>query len=181
MLEFGKAKAGGLIGHFLRDERGTSAIEYAIIASGVSIVIVGTVATLVLPAVMVFVVIPGPGGQPAPVWKAIWPAFGATNQLLGALALLVVYSWLRREGRRAWFILIPMVFMFVTTLTALVQLVGRNLLGDGSRFVGGVSVVLGLLSLAVLVNAARRWRTPSVPAPDTPGAGLNGTAGPRGV
>ena len=29
----------------LRDESGTSAIEYAIIASGVSIVIVGTVAT----------------------------------------------------------------------------------------------------------------------------------------
>jgi pilus assembly protein Flp/PilA len=31
---------------FLRDERGTTAIEYAIIASGISIVIVGTVATL---------------------------------------------------------------------------------------------------------------------------------------
>jgi pilus assembly protein Flp/PilA len=46
MLELGKAKADGLIGRFLRDERGTSAIEYAIIASGVSIVIVGTVATL---------------------------------------------------------------------------------------------------------------------------------------
>jgi len=46
MLKLGKAKAGGLIDRFLRDERGTSAIEYAIIASGVSIVIVGTVATL---------------------------------------------------------------------------------------------------------------------------------------
>jgi pilus assembly protein Flp/PilA len=31
---------------FLRDERGTTAIEYAIIASGISIVIVGAVATL---------------------------------------------------------------------------------------------------------------------------------------
>ena len=46
MLEPCKPKAGGLVGRFLRDERGTSAIEYAIIASGVSIVIVGTVATL---------------------------------------------------------------------------------------------------------------------------------------
>ena len=46
MLELDKAKVGGLIGRFRRDERGTSAIEYAIIASGVSIVIVGTVATL---------------------------------------------------------------------------------------------------------------------------------------
>jgi pilus assembly protein Flp/PilA len=46
MFELCKSKARGLIGRFLRDEGGTSAIEYAIIASGVSIVIVGTVATL---------------------------------------------------------------------------------------------------------------------------------------
>jgi pilus assembly protein Flp/PilA len=35
-----------LLVRFLRDESGASAIEYAIIASGVSIAIVGTVATL---------------------------------------------------------------------------------------------------------------------------------------
>ncbi len=35
-----------LLARFLRDERGATAIEYALIASGVSIVIVGTVATL---------------------------------------------------------------------------------------------------------------------------------------
>jgi pilus assembly protein Flp/PilA len=46
MMEFCRQKARRLVGRFLRDERGTSAIEYAIIASGVSIVIVGTVATL---------------------------------------------------------------------------------------------------------------------------------------
>ena len=46
MFEFSKSAAGGLLGRYLRDESGTSAIEYAIIASGVSIVIVGTVATL---------------------------------------------------------------------------------------------------------------------------------------
>jgi pilus assembly protein Flp/PilA len=37
---------GTLFGRFLRDERGSTAIEYALIASGVSIVIVGTIATL---------------------------------------------------------------------------------------------------------------------------------------
>ena len=46
MFEFSKPAAGRLLGRFLRDESGTSAIEYAMIASGVSIVIVGTVATL---------------------------------------------------------------------------------------------------------------------------------------
>ncbi len=46
MMQFCRQKARRLVGRFLRDERGTSAIEYAIIALGVSIVIVGTVATL---------------------------------------------------------------------------------------------------------------------------------------
>jgi len=98
--------------------------------------LLGTALTLALPAVMVFVEIPGPQGTPIPAWKAIWPAFGATNQLLGALALLVVYTWLRSQGRKAIYILLPMIFMFVTTLTALAQLVRRNLFGPGSVFVG---------------------------------------------
>jgi pilus assembly protein Flp/PilA len=34
------------LGRFLRDQSGATAIEYAIIASGVSVAIVGTVATL---------------------------------------------------------------------------------------------------------------------------------------
>jgi pilus assembly protein Flp/PilA len=46
MFGFLKPATGGLLGRFLQDEDGTTAIEYAIIASGVSIVIVGTVATL---------------------------------------------------------------------------------------------------------------------------------------
>jgi pilus assembly protein Flp/PilA len=50
MFEYSKPAAGRLLarllGRFLRDESGASAIEYAIIASGISIVIVGTVATL---------------------------------------------------------------------------------------------------------------------------------------
>jgi pilus assembly protein Flp/PilA len=41
----GNAIAGSLL-RFVRDESGATAIEYALIASGVSIVIVGTVATL---------------------------------------------------------------------------------------------------------------------------------------
>jgi carbon starvation protein len=120
---------------------------------------IGTAATLLIPAIMVFVKIPGPQGNPIPAWKAIWPAFGATNQLLGALALLVVYTWMRYEGRKAVYVLVPMIFMFVTTLTALAQLVYRNLWGTGSAFVGVVSLVLGILAVAVLINTVGRLRT----------------------
>ncbi len=37
---------GNVLGHFLRDGSGSTAIEYALVASGVSIVIVGTVTTV---------------------------------------------------------------------------------------------------------------------------------------
>jgi carbon starvation protein len=71
----------------------------------------------------------------------------------------VVYTWLRHEGRKALYVLIPMIFMFVTTLTALVQLVYQNLWGPGSVFVGVVSLVLAVLAVAVLINTVGRLRT----------------------
>ena len=112
----------------------------------------GTFAALLVPSIMVFREIPGPGGKLMPAWKAIWPAFGAANQLLAALALLVVYAWLKRSGRRAWYVLIPMVFMCATTITALSQLVLQNLLGRGSLLIGAVSLVLDLLAIALVID-----------------------------
>jgi len=52
-------------------------------------------------------------------WGKIWPAFGASNQLVGALALLVVACWLVRRGRPAAAALIPAILMLITTLVAL--------------------------------------------------------------
>jgi carbon starvation protein len=117
--------------------------------------LLGTAITLLGPAFMVFRQIPGPGGAPLPAWQAIWPAFGATNQLLAALALLVVYAWMRSLGKRAWFVFVPMAFMCVTTLTALVQLVVKNLFEQGSPVVGGLSLVLALLAIFVIGDAFR--------------------------
>ena len=91
-----------------------------------------------------------------PAWKAIWPAFGATNQLMGALALLMVFGWLRSQGKKAWFVFLPMVFMFVTTLLALGQIVWRNFTQHGSPLVGGLSAVLFALAIVVLVDVAVR-------------------------
>ena len=46
---------------------------------------------------------------------ALWPLFGAVNQLLGGLALLVITVWLARKGIRTLFTSIPMVFMIAMT------------------------------------------------------------------
>lgn len=130
---------------------------------------VATAATLAVPAVMVFVQIPDAHGQPMPAWKAIWPAFGATNQLLGALALLVVFAWLKHCGRKTFYVFVPMVFMCVTTLTALAQLVYQHLVGaGGSLFVGSVSLFLGVVAVTLIANTA--WRLVRKPAAPVPAA-----------
>jgi carbon starvation protein len=115
-----------------------------------------TALVLALPAFVAFQQIPGPGGESVPAWKAIWPSFGATNQLMGAMALLMVHGWLRRQGKRAGFVFWPMLFMFATTLLALAQIIWRNLKLDGSRLLGGLSAVLFLLAVVVLADMAGR-------------------------
>lgn len=49
----------------------------------------------------------------------LWPLFGATNQLLGGLAFLVVTFYLWRRGKPVWFILLPMTFMLLMPLWAM--------------------------------------------------------------
>jgi carbon starvation protein len=88
--------------------------------------LVATAATLVLPLWLALTEYRDAAGNIIPVWRAIWPVFGATNQLLGALALLTVGVWLKRTGRRTLFVLIPMVFMFAVTFLALGMLVWKN-------------------------------------------------------
>src|SRR5439155_640876 len=51
-------------------------------------------------------------------WVYIWQLFGASNQLLAALSLLVVTVWLVATRRNALYAGIPMVFMYVTTMAA---------------------------------------------------------------
>jgi carbon starvation protein len=120
--------------------------------------LLATLGVLVVPALVVFRQIAGPDGKPMPAWQAIWPAFGASNQLLAALALLVVYGWLKREGRRTTFVLIPMIFMCITTMTALAQLAWKNLAHGGSGFIGGLSVVLFVLAAVVITNVLATTR-----------------------
>jgi carbon starvation protein len=48
----------------------------------------------------------------------LWPLFGATNQLLAGLAFLVFF-YLWRRGKPAWFIAIPMTMMLVLPVWAL--------------------------------------------------------------
>ncbi|MBM3249537.1 MAG: carbon starvation protein A [Candidatus Omnitrophica bacterium] len=52
-------------------------------------------------------------------WQKIWPAFGASNQLVAALALLVISCWLISKGKSAKLTLWPALFMLATSIGAL--------------------------------------------------------------
>ena len=54
-------------------------------------------------------------------WKRLWPIFGATNQLLAGLSLLVLTVYLYRKGRNILFTLIPLIFLIIMTSTAMVM------------------------------------------------------------
>ena len=51
-------------------------------------------------------------------WTVLWPAFGTSNQLIAALALLVGSCWMMRRGKSALYTLIPACLMLATTLAA---------------------------------------------------------------
>lgn len=84
-------------------------------------------------------------------WKAIWPIFGAANQLLAAVALLAVAAWLANAGRNNKMLIIPMIFMFIVTLTALVLLIQSNI-ASGNYILVLFAVLLFILAILLILQ-----------------------------
>lgn len=59
-------------------------------------------------------------------WVYLWQLFGAANQLMAALSLLIVTVWLREQKKNPSFALWPTLFMYITTLAATI-VTARNL------------------------------------------------------
>jgi carbon starvation protein len=117
--------------------------------------VVATLLTLAAPGLLVFATYTDPvTGSVQPAWRAVWPVFGATNQLLAALALLAITVWLKRTGRVWWFAAVPMVFMLVMTLSALTLLIAR----PGPAIIRLIAVALFLLGLILAAEAGRAFR-----------------------
>ncbi|HMP83166.1 MAG TPA: carbon starvation CstA family protein, partial [Verrucomicrobiota bacterium] len=49
----------------------------------------------------------------------LWPLFGATNQLLGGLSFMVITFFLWRRGKPVWFLILPMIFMLIMPIWAM--------------------------------------------------------------
>jgi carbon starvation protein len=106
---------------------------------------------LVLPAILVLINLKDAAGNPMPAWKLIWPVFGATNQMLAGLVLLAVTVWLKKTGKKFYFTLIPMVFMMIMTLWALVILISQYKFS----LIGIIAAVLFALAILLVIEAFR--------------------------
>ena len=102
-------------------------------------------AVAVIPAAVLAIFTDG-GRGPGSGGFILWPVFGTTNQLIGALSLLVIVVYLRRARRPHWALTLPMVFLFVMTTWAAIQVLLQQIeLGNG------VVVVFQTLFLALEV------------------------------
>jgi carbon starvation protein len=83
-------------------------------------------------------------------WEKIWPIFGATNQLIAAIALFVIATWLMAMNKPTKFALYPALFMIVTTIGALAwQSYMFYTQSEPNIFLGTAAIFLILLALFV--------------------------------
>ncbi len=92
----------------------------------------------------------------------IWALFGAANQLLAALGLMAVATWLGQIGKNNKMFFIPMFFMLIVTICSLLLTIKTNLGAIGAEGAGSwpivrlvLAVLLIVLSLILAVKAVK--------------------------
>ena len=101
--------------------------------------------------------------------STIWPMFGVANQLLAALAFCIGTTVIIKMGRLkyAWVTFLPMLFMFVTTLTASWQLFWIFLDKAGKainpadvftfRLDATLVAMMAILAIIAVVDSVYKW------------------------
>jgi carbon starvation protein len=92
----------------------------------------------------------GTGGQ------TLWPMFGATNQLLGGLAFLVICFWLWRRNKPVWFAAIPGAFMLVMPVWGMLLQLG-DWVNDRNYVLVFIAVATIGLQVWMVIEAVRIW------------------------
>jgi carbon starvation protein len=126
---------------------GIKALSNRYLASGLAVIVIGAFAGYKI------------DGRPAGL--ALWQLFGTTNQLLAGLALLIVTLYLRQRGRNVWFTGIPMVFMMISTIIAMISNLRRfwSQWDEGGSVLFVVGAVLLVLAVWLCGEAVARFRS----------------------
>jgi len=81
----------------------------------------------------------------------LWPLFGALNQLLAALALGIITVYLFYKKKNILYSAIPMVFVFILTVWAMIQNI-YQFGHDGDYLLAGIAVLILLLTVWLLLT-----------------------------
>jgi len=112
----------------------------------------GLAATLIAVAACLLLAF-GAGGSEGTGGMIIWPLFGATNQILASLTLLVITVMLIKMGRPSIYTMVPMVFVLITSvLGAILQLF--DFYSQGNYLLVFLDFVVIVVSLLVMLEAA---------------------------
>jgi len=84
-------------------------------------------------------------------WGAVWPVFGAANQLIAALTLFVISAYLLSKNQPTKYTVYPGIFMLVTTVAALIWQGYHFFLGAKPDIITRIKMIsvgkMGFLSL----------------------------------
>jgi carbon starvation protein len=89
-------------------------------------------------------------------WRAIWPVFGAANQLVASLVLIVASVYLLMRKRNCVFTAVPAAVMLVTTIAALIYQAYGFATAEGEKrsiLLAVVSVILIFLAIFLAYTA----------------------------
>lgn len=117
----------------------------------------GTFLVLVFPGIFAFQTFNG-----EPTWKAIWPLFGSTNQLLAALALVTFIVFLKARRIKFGFVVIPAIFMVLMPMAALVLMFTNDQTATPLRAIALLMFLLGLFVVAMSVRFVARPYEPEL-------------------
>ncbi len=90
----------------------------------------------------------------------LWPLFGATNQLLAGLALMVTVFYLYRRNKPIWFAVVPMLLMIVMPIWALSWQIFNAETGwwpKPNYLLLSIGIATLLLQLWMVVEAILAW------------------------
>lgn len=91
-------------------------------------------------------------------FKQLWQLFGSANQMLAALSLLTVTLWLKKKGKMFWFTLIPGIFMLITTILALIEILVNDYLPKKIISLIAGDILLLALSVGVIILCIKVFR-----------------------
>lgn len=101
-------------------------------------------------------------------YKRLWPLFGASNQLLAALALIVATTWLLSRSRAIGFTLFPALFMLATSVWALVLNLRDFLRAEPPNLALVITAIVVLaMTAGIVILTILRWARPGPKGAET--------------